>query len=153
MILPARFIGGAPYGDVRLNSTSAKIGTGGTSVSNSTTTSVTIPKPPVTECQLISLRLDALIACLSNGGTVTAQVFKRDNSGTPANRTLTATKSIEADVITVADTSYAFAITSTSIVNLTFQASDTCRCDIVAASTIDTQPTIAITAEWAIIKP
>ena len=153
MLLPARFIGGSPYGDVRFAASDARLGTGGTTIADTATTSVTLPKPACTECQLLSLRLDALVAAISAAGTVLAQVFKRDNSGTPANRTLTGTKSLEADVIDTTDKSYAFAITSTSIQNLTFQSTDTARIDVVTTSSVGTQPTVTVTALWAIIKP
>ncbi len=153
MILPARFTGNSTYGDVRLVSTSVQVGTGATSVAGSGTTSVLIPKPACTECQLIKLQADVLVAAVSASGTVLAQVFKRDNSGTPADRTLTSTLSLEADVADVADKTYAFAITSTSIQNLTFNSSDACRMDVVTTNSVGTQPTATICAMWAIIKP
>lgn len=153
MILPARFLGNSTYGDVRLVSTSVQVGTGATSVSNSTTTSILIPKPACVETQLLKLQVDAFVAAVSASGTVLAQVFKRDNSGTPADRTLTATLSLEADVIDVADKTYAFPITSTSIVNLTFNTSDACRLDVVTTNTVGTQPTVTVCAMWAVIKP
>lgn len=153
MILPARFLGNSTYGDVRLVSTSVQVGTGATSVGNSGTTSVLIPKPACVECQLIKLQADVLVAAVSASGTVLAQVFKRDNSGTPADRTLTGTLSLEADIVAVADKTFAFPITSTSIVNLTFNTSDACRLDIVTDNSVGTQPTATIVAMWAIIKP
>src|SRR6185503_10525885 len=99
------------------------------------------------------VNFQSLVAAASSGGTVLAQVFKRDNSGTPADRTLTATKSIEADVVTVLDKSYAMPITSTSIQNVTFVSGDACRIDVVAVSAVQTQPTMVFTGLWAIIKP
>lgn len=130
--------------------TSAKIGTGGTTVTNSTTTSVVLAKP-FEKAFLKGLSINAQTACLSNGGTVTVQVFKRDNVGTPADRTLTATKSIEADVIDTSGKSYEIAITGT-IAQRVFQKSDLCRIDVVAASTIDTAPVLDIVAVWAVME-
>ncbi len=141
------------YGDVQFVSTSVPIGTGATAVADTATTSVLLPKPAVTECQLLSVGFSALIAAASSGGTVLAQVFKRDNSGTPADRTLTATKSIEADVITVTDASYTIPITATAIQNVTFQASDACRIDIVTGAAVQTAPVLTFNGVWAIIKP
>lgn len=152
MLLPARFLGGSPYASVRMVNTEVQVGTGATSIGNSGTTSVSLPKPACTECQLLGIQFTALVAAAS-AGTVSAQVFKRDNSGTPANRTLTATKSLLSDIVTVLDKTYPLAITSTSIQNNTFQSTDTARIDLVASGTVSTQPTVAFSALWAIIKP
>ena len=153
MFLPSRFLGGAPYGDTKLVATSAPIGTGSISVADTATTSILLPKPHCAECQLLGVNFQVLVAALSAGGTVLAQVFKRDNSGTPADRTLTATKSIEADIVTTLDKSYAIALTATSIQNLTFVSGDACRIDVVTTSSVGTQPTMVFTGLWAIIKP
>lgn len=153
MILPARFLGGSPWTSTQLVSTSVQVGTGATSVANSTTTSVILPKPACTTCQLVLLQIAGQVAAVSASGTVLAQAFKRDNAGTPADRTLTGTRSLESDVIDTAGKTYAFAITSTSIVNLTFQTSDMARIDIVTNNTVGTQPTATFVALWAIIKP
>lgn len=153
MILPARFLGGSPWTDTKMVTTVAPVGTGSITIADTATTSILLPKPHCTECQLLGVNFQVLVAALSAGGTVLAQVFKRDNSGTPADRTLTATKSIEADVVTVLDKSYSFALTSTSIQNLTFVSGDACRIDIVTTSTVGTQPTMVFTGTWAIIKP
>lgn len=152
-ITPAFYRPTAPMLGVLPNTTSVQIGTGATAIADSTTTSVLLPKPTCTSCQLIAVAFTALIAAASSGGTVTMQVFKRDNSGTPADRTLTATKSIEADVVTVADATYQVPITATAIQNVTFAASDACRVDVVAGSAIQTAPVITIVALWAIITP
>lgn len=152
-ILPMRFLGRALWGDVRFLSTEVQIGTGGTAIADSATTSVLIPKPASTQCQLIRLDFTALVAALSAGGTVLGQVFKRDNSGTPADRTLTGTKSFEADIITVLDQTYPWAITATSIQNLTFLATDACRMDVVTTSSVGTAPVITVCALWAIQHP
>lgn len=151
--LPDRFQGGSVWADTKLNSTAVQVGTGGTSVGNSTTTSVLLPKPACTTCQLVAVQVDVLVAAVSASGTVLAQVFKRDNSGTPADRTLTGTLSIEADIVTVADKTFLMPITATAAANVTFQASDACRIDLVTTNTVGTQPTATFVGQWAIIKP
>lgn len=153
MILPARFLGGSPWTDTKLVTTSVNVGTGSTTVADTATTSIILPRPHCAQCQLLGVSMQALVAALSASGTVLAQVFKRDNSGTPADRTLTATKSMEADVITTLQKSYAIALTATAIANLTFVTGDICRIDVVTTNTVGTQPTAVFTATWAIIKP
>lgn len=150
--LPAFFRPKAPYFGTQLVTTAVRIGTGGMALINSTTTAITVPKPAGFIAQLVSIELDALVAGVPNSGDMLAQVFKRDNSGTPANRTLTATKSLTATVVTVTDKTYAFPITSTSVVNCTFLQTDTCRCDVVLTDTVTTQPTVTLVATWALIR-
>ncbi len=152
-ILPLRFLGLAPYADAKLVTTSVPIGTGATAVADTATTSVLLPKPPCTSSQLVAIGFSALIAAASSGGTVLAQVFKRNNAGTTADVTLTATKSIEADIITVLDAAYQIAITATSVQNVTFGVSDACRIDIVAGAALQTAPVLTFCGLWAIIKP
>lgn len=135
-----------------LVTTSAKLGTGGTSIVNSTTTSITLPKPSNCVAQLLGVELQALIAGVPNTGDMLAQIFKRDNSGTPADRTLTGTKSLTSSIVATADKTYAFALTATSVVNLTFQSTDTCRIAVVCTDTVTTQPTAVIAALWAITR-
>lgn len=152
-ILPDRFLGGAPWSDTKLTESDVQVGTGATSVGNSGTTSVLLPKPACTTCQLVGLQWSVLVAALSASGTVLAQVFKRDNSGTPADRTLTGTFSLKADTVTVLDKTYPFPLTVTSAQNATFQSTDACRVDVVTTNTVGTQPTATLVAMWAIIKP
>lgn len=153
MLMPAFFRPKAPYFGTQLVNSSVNLGTlGGATIVDTATTSLMIPKPVCTTCQLIGLNMNAMVAGVVTG-TGTIQVFKRDNSGTPADRTLTATKSIESDVVTVADTTYTIAITSTSIQNLTFKASDACRIDVVCSGAVGTQPQITVNAMWAIVQP
>lgn len=151
-ILPIRFLSGAPWSGVQLVSSSVTAGTGSTTVADTATTSVLVPKPTCTTCQLVGFGFQARVAAISASGTVLAQLFKRDNSGTPADRTLTATKSIEADIIATADKAYPMPLTATAAQNVTFQSTDACRLDIVTTNTVGTQPTIVFVALWAIIK-
>ena len=134
-----------------LSVTAVALGTaGGTTIAGSTTTSVILPKPNE-KCYLKSISLSALTAAASAGGTVLAQVFKRDNSGTPADRILTAATSIEADVITVADSNYAVTITGSNAYRV-FQKTDACRVDVVAGSSLETQPIVQVVATWAMME-
>lgn len=152
-ILPIRFLGTSQWADAHLVTSAVQVGTGATSVADTATTSVILPKPACTTCQLVGLQIDAQVAALSASGTVLAQAFKRDNSGTPADRTLTATRSLEADVVATAGKTYAFALTVTSPQNATFQSSDLCRIDVVTTNSVGTQPTATFVGTWAIIKP
>lgn len=150
--LPMFFRPKGAYFGVQFVTSAVQVGTGATTVADTATTSVLLPKPPCTTCQLVGLNVTILIAAACTG-TVTAQVFKRDNSGTPADRTLTATKSLKSDVATTLDKSYAIAITATAPQNVTFQAGDACRVDLAAAAAVTTQPTATITAIWAVVQP
>lgn len=153
MPLPNAFRPLGGFFGTQLVATAVQLGTGGTSIGNSGTTSIVLPKPPAANVQLVALALNAQVAAASAGGTVLAQVFKRNNQSTPADVTLTATKSLEADVVTVLGKEYAFALSATSVQNLTFLTSDICRCDVVTTNTVDTQPTITLVALWAIVQP
>mgnify|MGYP003344305649 FL=1 len=129
---------------------SVSVGTGGTSVANTATTSVILPTPG-RKCQLVGLNINALVAAASTG-TVTAQVFKRNNvPASPADVTLTATKSLKSDVVTTLQKSYAMAITGADA-DCIIQASDMLRVDVVASNTITTQPTVSITAVYAVME-
>lgn len=124
--------------------TSAAIGTlGGATVAGSTTTTVELPKP-FEKCYLKSIAINCSVVCLSNGGTVTAQVLKG------ASTAMCAATSIEADVLT-ANTTVNVAISATNSQRI-FATTDACRVDVVAASSIDTQPVITVTAVWAMMN-
>lgn len=152
-VLPNFFRPTAPFFGTMLVSTECVIGTGGVSISDTTTTTYLLPKPACTSCQLVGVAFSALVAGVSAGQTVTIQVFKRDNSGTPADRTLTATKSVLADVIATTDKTFPVPITATSAANVTFAATDACRIDAVASGAVSTQPTMVVEGLWAIITP
>jgi len=129
---------------------SVAIGTGGTSVANSATTSVCIATP-MRKCQLIGLAINGLVAGASTSA-LTIQGFKRDNSiASPADVTLTATKSIKSDVISTLQKSYTVAITGTDAGTI-LQAGDVLRIDVVAAGTVTTQPTVNVVATFAMMN-
>lgn len=129
---------------------SVALGTGGTSVANTATTSVVIGTP-MRKCQLIGLAINGLVAGASTSA-LTIQGFKRDNSiASPADVTLTATKSIKSDVITTLQKSYTVAITGTDAGTI-FQAGDILRIDVVAAGTVTTQPTVNVVATFAMMN-
>ncbi len=137
----------------QLVNTSAK--TVGTTIGNANTVSILLPVPGIittfskAEAVLVSLNMQAWVAAVSAGQTVTVQAFKRNNQGTPADKTLTATLSVMADIITTVDWTYAFPITATGIDTL-FQTTDACRLDFVSSGTVTTQPTVEISATLAI---
>lgn len=134
--------------------TEVSIGTGGTSVGNSGTTSVLLPVPggitSFTQCeaQLVAVNMQALVAGAMASGTILAQVFRRINSGTPTDQSMTGTLSLASDIVTTLDWTYAFPLTATGPQRL-FKTTDACRIDIVTTGTVNTQPTVVIAALWA----
>jgi hypothetical protein len=139
------------WADTKLTESDTSVGTGSITIANSTTTSIILPKPHCLSCQLVSVNMQLLVAGAS-AGTITAQVFKRDNSGTPADRTLTAAISIKSDIVTVLSKTYNIPITATAAQNVTFLTGDLCRIDLVASGTVTTQPTMAFAGVWAITR-
>lgn len=140
----------------QLMSTGIELGTGGITIADTATTSVLIPVPGIittyskAEAVLVALNFQVSIAALSAAGTVLMQAFKRNNQGTPADVTLTGTQSIEADVVTTLQWTYAFPITATADSSLIFKTTDALRLDIVTTNSVGTQPTMNVTAMWAI---
>ena len=125
--------------------TSAAVGTfGGTTVGGTTTTAIEIPKP-VEKAFLVGVAINCSVVCLSNGGTVLAQIIKGTSTA------LTAATSIEADFLTAVNTTFNVPITGT-VTQRVFAKSDALRVDVVAGSTIDTQPVIIVTATWAMME-
>lgn len=134
---------------LQILATSAAIGTGGLALTATATVSVHVPVPRE-KCKLISLNLIAKTAA-AGSGAITAQAFRRNNVGTPADVTISATKDLTATVITVADKAYPIAITATDA-QCIFQVNDTLRVDLVAAATVSTAPQMAVCAEWALLS-
>lgn len=145
---------------VNAMATGAQIGTAvGFTVATSGTTSINVPVPN-RKCQLISVNLSAKTAA-AGSGAITAQVIKRNNqTGSPADVNITATKSLTSSVVSTADASYAIAISATDAQATFFPPAykgaayngDTCRIDVVAAGTVTTQPQAVITCEWAVLE-
>lgn len=145
--------------EVRYTNTEASLGTGGTSIGNSTTTSILLPVPGMmttqskAEVRLISLNVQGLVAAIMNAsGTIKAQVFRRINAGTPSDQALTGTFDLSATGLSSLDWTFAFPITGTET-NCLFLTTDACRIDVVTTDTVSTQPTALISAAWAIRKP
>ena len=134
---------------VQLVTTSALVGTiGGTPVVASSTASLIIPVP-YRKSKLIALSIVGQVAGAAVG-TMTVQAFRRANTGTPADKTLTST----ADLLTLFATltkAYNWAITA-SETNCIFQLGDALRVDMVASSTIATQPQCTIVATFAVMN-
>ena len=135
---------GGSFG-LQLVSTGIEIGTGGIAVAPSATTSVILPKP-YRKCQLLSLSIQVTTAAIG-GGAITAQAFKRVSA---ADKTLTATSDLTATQFTTLQVSYKFPITAGDKDTI-FALADTCRIDLVAASTVSTAPQLVIQAEWAVL--
>ena len=140
----------------QLIDTEVALGTGGTSIGNSTTTSVLLPVPGFItsyskgEAKLVALNMQGLVAAVMGSGTILAQAFRRINAGTPADQALTAaTLDLSATGMTSLDWTFAWPITATDSQCL-FKTTDACRIDIVTTGTVNTQPTATIGALWAI---
>lgn len=134
---------------VQLVTTSCDVGTGGRALTATATVSVCIPIPR-RKCKLLSLNISVTTAA-AGGGAITAQAFRRNNTGTPADVTITATSDLTATQFTTLDKSYAWAITATDTQSI-FQINDDLRIDLVAATTVTTAPQVTICAEWGVIS-
>lgn len=138
--LPGRFGNMLEFLDVA-------IGTGGTTVADSATTTVVIPTPN-TKSYVDRLSIAASTAAAS-AGTVTVRVFKQSG----ATKTfLMAATSIKSDVVTAATpATYALTITGTDAERL-LQPGDCLGCDVVASGTVTTQPVLYVTAAMSVIS-
>ena len=134
---------------VQLVTTSATVGTiGGTPVVASSTASLIIPVP-FRKCKLLSLAIVGQVAGVA-AGTMTVQAFRRANAGTPADKTLTATANLLTLFATLTK-AYNVAITASETDSI-FQTGDALRVDMVASSTISTQPQCTIVATFAVMN-
>lgn len=140
---------------VNLVNTAVVVGTGGTSIADSVTTSVLSEVPGSitsfsrSEAKLVAANVTVLVAAAS-AGTVTARIFKRNNQpAVPADVAMTATLSLKTDIVTTLDWTYAFALTATDAQAL-FSTTDACRIDLVASGAVTTQPTATISLLWAV---
>lgn len=126
---------------------SLAVGTGGLALTATATVGGHIPVPN-RKCALVSLNITAKTAA-AGGSTITAQAFRRDNSGAGANVPLTATY----DITTFAtlDKTYDFPITATDAQRI-FAAGDTLRIDLAAATTVTTAPQLCITAVFVVLE-
>lgn len=131
-----------------LFSTGVQIGTGGRALTATATVSVVVPKP-FRKCQLIGVSIEQTTAA-AGGGAITLQVIKRNNVGAGADVNQTATFDLIAGATTL-DKTQNIAITATDITSV-FQASDGCRVDLVAATTVTTAPQAVLTCLWAVMQ-
>lgn len=139
----------APRSGTQIAATGANIGTGGMPLTATATVNVCVPIPR-RKCKLVSLNVTATTAA-AGSAAITAQAFRRNNTGTPADVTITATSDLTATQFTTLDKSYAWAITGTDT-QCIFQTGDTLRLALVAAGTVTTAPQVVVTAEWAILN-
>lgn len=126
----------------------AQIGTGGRALTATATVSVCIPIPR-RKCKLLSINLSVTTAA-AGSAAITVQAFRRNNTGTPADVTMTATSDLTATQFTVLDKSYDVPLTSTDATRV-FQLNDDLRLDIVAAGTVSTAPQVAVSVLWGIL--
>ena len=139
---------------VALVDTEVMLGTGGTSIGNSTTTSVLLPVPgglaSFTQCEaeLVAINMQGLVGAVMASGTILATAYRRINTGTPADQALTGTIDLSATLIATTDWTYPWTRTATAAQSR-FKTNDACRIDIVTTGTVNTQPTVVIAALWA----
>lgn len=132
-----------------------KFGTGGTTIGDTTTTSIYVGAPKRL-VEVIGACVGGPTAALSAGGTVKAQLI-RYSVAAAADVALTASTSIEADVITGTGNFY-WAITGTPaqcVLNpgaSTSALGDLLRWDVVTTSTVGTQPVLVATVEYNVIQ-
>lgn len=136
--------------------TGVKLGTtGGYTINDTATTSIYIPIPHRL-CRVIRVSVGGPTAALSAGGTVKLQVFKRTTSAAaPADVALTASTSIEADVITAAG-NFDWPVTASDADTVcmvsTAGIGDLIRLDVVASAAVGTQPELVVTVQYNIIR-
>lgn len=123
------------------------IGTGGTTVANSATTTVVVPTPS-TKCYVDRVSISATTAAASTGD-VTVQFFKQSGATKTA---LTAATSIKSDVITAATGAvYSVAITGSDTARFV-NVGDCIIVDCVAAGTVTTQPIANLQVTYSVIS-
>lgn len=138
--LPGRFGNQLEFAD-------SAIGTGGTSVANTATTTILIPTPN-TKTFIDKLSIAAITPAASSAA-VTVQFFKQSGATKTA---LCAATSIKSDVITGANPAvYSVAITGADPARL-LQAGDIILVDIVAAGTVTTQPTASLQVAYSVVN-
>lgn len=129
---------------------SASIGTGGTSLTGTATTTVYVPVPRARTFAVINASMQGNTAA-GGSDTITAQLVRINNAGTPANITLTAATSITATVISGTDNNVEWTITPASASANVLNPGDTLMWKIVAAGTAATQPALKGVVEIATI--
>lgn len=135
---------------------SVVIGAGGISVGDTATTSYYLGVPD-RYAMVRKMNITGKTAALSSGGTVKAQLIRHTSSAaSPADVNLTASTSIEADVIT-AEGTFNWSITAsdtnaTLIPAIGTALGDTLRIDVVASAAVGTQPVLVATVEYSIIN-
>lgn len=138
-----------------LVNTAVEIGTGAVSIADTTTTSIVCPVPGVltsytkAEAILVGINFSVMVVAVSAGQTVTVQAFKRNNQSTPADKTLTAAKSILSGIVSVLDQTYSLPITAVDP-DVIFQNADALRFDFAASGAVSVQPTMTISCCWAV---
>lgn len=127
------------------NTLGAEIGTGGVTLTGTATTTVYLAVPAARTFSVESAGFQGPTPAAGATG-ITAQLI-RNNAGTPV--TLTAAQSIKSDVQTGDCIDCPITATGT---NRICNPGDTLRWEVVAATTVTTQPQLVGVAEIAIIK-
>lgn len=126
---------------------SRAVGTGGTTIGNSGTTTVVVPTPN-TKAYVDRVSISATTAATSSGD-VTAQWFKQSGATKTA---LTAATSLKSDVITES-TGKVYSVTVTgSDAERLLQPGDCIVVDLVAAGTVSAQPVANVQVTYSVVN-
>lgn len=133
-------------------------GSVGTLTANTNTrTLIPVPAQAATgRCVLVRVNYATRTIAADADGTILASLIKRDNQGTPADVTLSGTKSLESDYVALTEKSYDIPLTATlTDAQRSFKVGDALVFNVLNNSAaIDTQHAGAlVSAVWAIIRP
>ena len=125
------------------------IGTGGTALTGTATTSVYLGIPASREFVVVAASGQGLLG-FTGASAITAQLVRINNQSTPANVTLTAAQDITTTVYTGTDNNVDFPITATDA-NRVCSPGDTLLWKVVAVGNVTTG-VLQLSAEISIIK-
>lgn len=134
-----------------LHTLSAAIGTGGVALTGTATTTVYVPLPRGRTVFVYNASMQGVTAA-GGSGTITAQLVRMNNQGTPAAVTLTAATSITAGVISGTDNNVEWTVTPAARSDNVCLPGDTLMWKIVAAATAATAPQLTGVVEVAVIS-
>lgn len=131
--------------------TSIFIGTGGTLVAATATTSM-YADIPNRNAYVMAASLIAPVAGVGSGA-ITFTLIRSNNSGTPTDVSLTASTSLKSDFVTTTGGGSVYNVPITaSNQNRYVLPGDTLRVDAVAAASVTTQPTAILVIELSLVK-
>lgn len=125
------------------------IGNAGVTLTGTATTSVYLSVPASRLFKVVAASIQGFTGA-AGGSTITAQLVRNNNQGTPTAQTLTAAQDITTTVFTGTDNNVDVPITVTDQL-ATCAPGDTLLWKIVAATTITTVPSLRVSAEVSVI--